>query len=104
MQNTSNVKNKGWQVTFAGTGALLALGVLYAWSIFKANIPAEWGWTEADKSLPYAVACLVFCIIMVPAGRMQDIIGPRWVATLGGLLVGLGMVSAGFTTSQINEL
>ena len=93
--------NLGWRVTFAGMGINLALGILYTWSVISKGVPAEWGWTEADKSLPYAVACLVFCLIMVPAGRMQDIIGPRWVATLGGLLVGFGLVAAGFTTSPI---
>lgn len=101
IRNEEPQVNHGWRVTFAGMGINLALGILYTWSVVSKGIPAEWGWTEADKSLPYAVACLVFCLIMVPAGRMQDIIGPRWVATLGGLLVGLGMVSAGFTTSPI---
>jgi OFA family oxalate/formate antiporter-like MFS transporter len=35
----------------------------------------------------------------VPAGRLQDRIGPRFVATFGGLLVGLGMVLASYTTT-----
>jgi MFS family permease len=42
------------------------------------------------------VACLVFCLIMVPAGRMQDRLGPRLVATIGGLLVGAGMILASY--------
>ena len=45
-------------------------------------------------SLPYSIACLVFCLIMVPAGRMQDRMGPRIVGTIGGILVGLGMILA----------
>ncbi len=60
MESKTNTGNKGWLVTIAGTCALLALGVLYAWSVFKANIPAEWGWADAQKSLPYSVACVVF--------------------------------------------
>ena len=35
---TQAVKNKGWMVTFAGTGINLALGILYTWSIFKGSI------------------------------------------------------------------
>lgn len=66
----SAVKNRGWTVTFAGTGINLALGVLYTWSVISKGIPEDWGWTETDKSLPYAIACLVFCLVMVPAGRM----------------------------------
>ncbi|MBP8911131.1 MAG: OFA family MFS transporter [Phycisphaerae bacterium] len=92
---------RGWIVTFAGTGINLALGVLYSWSVVSKEIPAEWGWTEAGKSLPYSMACLVFALIMVPAGRMQDRMGPRLVATIGGILVGIGMIVASRTTSTL---
>ena len=91
---------KGWRVTFAGTGINLALGVLYTWSIIKAAIPLEWGWTAAQKSDPYAVACFVFAISMIPAGRLQDKIGPRWVATIGGFAVALGCIIAGLAGSS----
>ena len=88
------VVNRGWQVTFAGLGINLALGILYAWSVISKGIPDEWQWSEADKSWPYAIACLVFCLVMVPAGRLQDKLGPRLVASVGGVLVGLGMILA----------
>jgi OFA family oxalate/formate antiporter-like MFS transporter len=87
------VVNKGWIVTFAGLGINLALGILYTWSVVSKGLPDDW--TQSDRSLPYSVACLVFCIIMVPAGRMQDRLSPRLVATLGGVLVGIGMILCG---------
>src|SRR5210317_1925872 len=93
--NHSKIVNPGWRVTFAGTGINLALGVLYTWSVIKAAIPAEWGWTAAQKSDPYALACFIFAISMIPAGRLQDKIGPRWVATIGGAMVALGCIMAG---------
>ena len=96
----SVAKNRGWMVTFAGTGINLALGVLYTWSVIKAAIPAEWGWTAAQKSDPYALACFVFAIAMIPAGRLQDKIGPRWVATIGGAAVALGCIIAGLAGSS----
>jgi MFS transporter, OFA family, oxalate/formate antiporter len=98
------VKNLGWAVTFAGMGINLALGVLYSWSVISKEIPTAWGWTEAARSLPYSVACLVFSLIMVPAGRMQDRIGPRVVASIGGVLVGLGMILASFSTSTMGYI
>ncbi len=94
-------KNHGWRVVFAGLGINLALGVLYSWSVISKKIPANWNWSEADRSLPYSVACLIFSLMMVPAGRMQDRVGPRLVATAGGLLVGLGLIYSSFTTSPI---
>ena len=90
------VKNKGWTVTFAGMGINLALGVLYSWSVIKKAIPVEWGWSDADKALPYSIACIVFALVMVPAGRLQDRIGPRWVATAGGILTGIGCIIASY--------
>ncbi|KKM23683.1 hypothetical protein LCGC14_1612760 [marine sediment metagenome] len=94
-------KNHGWRVTFAGMGINLALGVLYTWSVIADGVPREWNWDQSDKAWPYAIACLVFCLIMVPAGRMQDRLSPRLVATIGGVLVGLGMIGASFTTSPV---
>jgi len=94
-------EHHGWRVVFAGMGINLALGILYTWSVISKGIPEEWGWSQSDKQWPYSVACLVFCIIMVPAGRMQDKMGPSIVATVGGLLVGIGFIVASMTTSLI---
>ncbi|MBN1671812.1 MAG: OFA family MFS transporter [Kiritimatiellae bacterium] len=97
-------KNFGWQVALAGMGINLALGILYTWSTISKGVPGAWKWSEADKSWPYAIACLVFSLVMVPAGRLQDKIGPRLVATLGGILVGVGMVLAGMTQSPLGYI
>lgn len=101
---SEQVRNKGWTVTFAGTGVNLALGVLYAWSVLKAAIESEvakgnWNWDKASLNDPYAVAMIVFAIAMVPAGRLLDRVGPRLVSTIGGCLVGLGFLIASFSTS-----
>jgi len=96
---SGTVPNRGWQVTFVGMGINLALGVLVAWSVVSKAIPADWGWSEAGRALPYSVACLVFALTMVPAGRLQDRIGPRVVATFGGVLLGAGMILASLTSS-----
>lgn len=96
---SSAAPNRGWQVTFAGMGINLALGVLYTWSVIAAAIPEEWGWNATAKNWPYMVACLVFSLTMVPAGRLQDRFGPRWVATFGGILVGIGMILSSTTSS-----
>jgi len=102
--STPHPGRQGWTVVLAGTGINLALGVLYTWSVVSKKIPEDWGWTEAQKALPYAVACLVFAFIMVPAGRMQDRLGPRLVGTIGGLLVGVGMILASRTSSPLGYI
>jgi len=92
-------KNSGWVVALAGTGINLALGVLYTWSVISNAIPAEWGWSESARSLPYSIACIVFALMTIPAGWMQDKIGPKWVAFVGGILCGLGLMLASRSTN-----
>jgi OFA family oxalate/formate antiporter-like MFS transporter len=86
--------DRGWIVTFAGTGINLALGVLYTWSVISKQITKAWGWNETQAALPYSVAIAVFAFMMVPAGRLQDKMGPRLVATLGGIFCGAGLIIA----------
>lgn len=94
-----NNNSKGWTVLFAGTGVNLALGVLYTWSVFSQALTEQLHWTKTQATLPYSVACIVFAIMMVPAGRLQDKYGPRLVVTLGGILTGIGMIIGGLTHS-----
>jgi MFS family permease len=94
---------KGWVVTFAGVGLNLALGILYAWSVFSKQItePIEkggFGWSKTQATLPYTVAIACFALMMVPAGRLQDRLGPRLVASAGAVLTGIGLVVASFAT------
>jgi len=93
------IVNRGWPVTFAGLGINLALGVLYTWSLFKGAIEKEFGWKGDQLNDPYALCCLVFAFTMILAGRCQDKFGPRLTASIGGLLVGLGMVLISTTNS-----
>jgi OFA family oxalate/formate antiporter-like MFS transporter len=88
----------GWVVTFAGTGINLALGALYAWSVFKKPLANAFDLSDKSTALPYSVAIIVFALMMVPAGRLQDKIGPRVVATISGILVGLGFIISSFAT------
>lgn len=99
--------NKGWSVVWAGTGINLALGILYAWSIFKGSIsesiqqggPNAFQWDLATINDPYAVCCLVFAFSMILAGKCQDRLGPRITAMIGGLLVAAGFILVSFTTN-----
>ena len=91
---------KGWTVTLAGTGVNLGLGVLYSWSVISKELQKTWHWTASDASLPYCIACSVFALVMVFAGRAQDKIGPRKVASLGGLCAGLGLIISSLASQQ----
>ena len=96
---TRSAAARGWTVTLAGLGINLALGVLYSWSVIAKALTAEWGWSAGQSSLPYATAVGTFALSMVFAGRAQDRFGPRIVATVGGLLTGMGLLIASLATA-----
>ncbi|MBW2061425.1 MAG: OFA family MFS transporter [Deltaproteobacteria bacterium] len=106
---TSASRNRGWVVTFSGTGINLALGILYTWSIFKEAIkksietggPGSFNWSPASLNDPYAICCIVFAFTMILAGKCQDKIGPRITAIIGGILVGIGFIWISQTASYI---
>ncbi|MDD3654418.1 MAG: OFA family MFS transporter [Desulfotomaculaceae bacterium] len=83
-------------------GALLiqvCLGAVYIWSVFKAPLMEQFGWEAAPTSFTFSITILVFAVTTIFAGKLQDKIGPRWVATAGGLLYALGLILASKTTS-----
>ena len=86
----------------AGTGINLALGILYAWSIFKSAIEKDFGWSAEQLNDPYAVCCLVCAFVMILGGRCQDRFGPRRTAMVGGVLVAVGLGIASQSTQYLN--
>ncbi|HHW48338.1 MAG TPA: OFA family MFS transporter [Clostridiaceae bacterium] len=91
MRNT-----RGWIVTSAATGINLILGVLYIWSIMGKALINEYNWTATQASLPYTVCIVMFALVMIFAGRVQDVKGPRLSSTFGGILLGGGLILSGF--------
>lgn len=84
-----------WVVIVAGFLLNLMLGIVYAWSVFVKPLMGSFGWSKTTASMPFSVFLLIFALMMVPAGRTQDRIGPRKVAMLGGALLGIGFLLSG---------
>ena len=111
----SAVPARAWVVTFAGTAVNLCLGILYAWSVWKARLVAppgtphgtpmtglDAGWhylSDSQATWAYAICGFTFALFMIPGGRLQDRYGPRAGATLAGLCLGAGCVVAGLMQS-----
>ena len=98
--SNQEIHKKANIVLIAGVLFNLSIGVLYAWSVLKTNMTAPvsdggWGWNSRQAGLPYTIAILCFASGVLIGGRIQDKIGPRWVVTAGGFMVGLGLVLSG---------
>ena len=90
--------NRWWRV-IGGLMMNIALGTLYAWSIFVAPLEKEFGWKRADTSMVFTIAVVVFALSFIVAGRLQDKFGPFWVSLTGAILVSLGFFLCSFTHS-----
>jgi OFA family oxalate/formate antiporter-like MFS transporter len=120
MNPPAKVPPKAWVVTLAGTAVNLCLGILYAWSVWKAQLTADAshpagspmtglnaGWhylTDAQATWAYALCGLIFALVMIPGGRLQDRYGPRLGATLGGLSLAGGCILTGLLKSYAGLL
>jgi OFA family oxalate/formate antiporter-like MFS transporter len=94
------VQNR-WLPVVGGVLMNLALGSLYAWSVFVLPLEQEFGWKRADTSWVYTIAVVCFALTFIAAGRLQDMKGPKLCAFLGGVLVSAGFLLASFTTSLV---
>jgi MFS transporter, OFA family, oxalate/formate antiporter len=90
-----------WLPVAGGLLMNLALGSLYAWSVFVPPLEKEFAWTRAQTSWVYTIAIVCFALTFIVAGRIQDVKGPRICAFLGGLLVSAGFVLASYTSSLL---
>jgi OFA family oxalate/formate antiporter-like MFS transporter len=88
-----------WLPIVGGVSLNLALGSLYAWSVFVLPLEKEFGWNRAQTSWVFTIAIVAFAATFIVAGKLQDAKGPRICAFLGTVLVGGGFALASLTTS-----
>jgi MFS transporter, OFA family, oxalate/formate antiporter len=98
-QNDQTAGISRWWRVVGGLSMNLALGTLYAWSVFVAPLEKQFGWKRADTSMVFTIAVMVFAIGFVIAGRIQDKVGPFYCSLAGGLLVSVGFFLCSYTTS-----
>jgi OFA family oxalate/formate antiporter-like MFS transporter len=90
--------NRWWRVV-GGLMMNIALGTLYAWSIFVAPLEKQFGWKRAQTSAVFGIAVVVFALTFIVAGRLQDKFGPFWVSLTGAVLVSLGFFLCSYTST-----
>ena len=90
-----------WLPLMGGVLMNLALGVIYAWSVFVAPFSEDFGWTRTQVSVVFTIAILSVGSWFVVAGFLQDRFGPQKVAAFGGILYALGFFLASQTESLI---
>ena len=92
-------KNPDRRVVVVGAILIqLALGAIYAWSVFTARLTDAAGvyaFTASQAAWVFSTGLATFAIVMVIAGRILPRTGPRLLSVIGGLLLGAGYFIGG---------
>jgi OFA family oxalate/formate antiporter-like MFS transporter len=86
-----------WGIAVAGVFIQVALGAVYAWSVFRVPLAKQFGWSISEVTLTFTIAIVALGISAFFAGLWLNRKGPRIVAMTGGLLYGLGVLLASFS-------
>jgi MFS transporter, OFA family, oxalate/formate antiporter len=89
-----------WGIAVAAVLLQLALGAVYAWSVFNKPLQGQFDWSKTQAVLPFEVAIGTIFIGSLVGGRIQDRMGPRPVALGGGVLYSLGIMGASLVGSS----
>ncbi|HXC30837.1 MAG TPA: OFA family MFS transporter [Verrucomicrobiae bacterium] len=89
-----------WVIAVAAVIMQICLGAVYGWSVFVKPLVAAENWKLTDVSLNFTVALVFLGFGTVIGGLWLDRVGPRKVATVAGILYGIGYLVAGYAVAQ----
>jgi len=91
--------NNRWVIAIAGVFLQIALGAVYAWSVFRVPLAKQFGWSISEITLTFTISIFVLGVSAFFGGLWLSRNGPRIVALTGGALYGLGVFLASFSHS-----
>src|SRR5579875_100271 len=90
-----------WGIAVAGVFMQVALGAVYAWSVFRIPLSKQFHWTIPEVTLTFTIAIFVLGFASFFGGLWLNRRGPRIVAITGGVLYGLGVFLASFSANRL---
>jgi OFA family oxalate/formate antiporter-like MFS transporter len=93
---TTSVPNR-WAIAAAGLLMQVALGAVYAWSVFRTPLVRQLHASISEVSLTFTIAIFTLGWAAFAGGLWMRAKGPRVVGLTGGLLYGLGVFLASFS-------
>ncbi len=98
--STSSSPNR-WVIAIAAFCMQLALGAVYAWSVFLKPVIKLYNVTQPQANLTFTLALVALGITAGFGGYFNNRFGPRVIATTGGILYGLGIILSAFAAPNI---
>ena len=74
-----------WVIAAAGVVMQMALGAVYAWSVFRIPLTESFGWTIPQVTLAFTIAIFVLGFAAFAGGLWMRRAGPRRVAVAAGV-------------------
>lgn len=90
-----------WTIALAGVLLQVALGAVYAWSVFRSPLMNKCGWSISQVTLTFTISIFVLGFAAFFGGLWLNRRGPRVVALTGGFLYGIGVFLASFSDHKL---
>jgi OFA family oxalate/formate antiporter-like MFS transporter len=90
-----------WGIALAGVFLQIALGAVYAWSVFRIPLAKQFGWSISEVTLTFTISIFVLGVASFFGGLWLNRAGPRMVAMTGGFLYGAGVFLASFSNQKL---
>jgi OFA family oxalate/formate antiporter-like MFS transporter len=95
------MKTNRWSIAVAGIFLQMALGAVYAWSVFRVPLAKQFGWSISEVTLTFTISIFVLGVAAFFGGLWLNRKGPRIVALTGGFLYGAGVFLASFSDHRL---
>jgi len=90
-----------WGIAVAGFLMQMALGAVYAWSVFRTPLVRQFHWSIEEVTFTFTVSIFVLGVACFFGGLWLNRKGPRVVALTGGFVYGLGVFLASFSANKL---
>jgi len=100
INRTTETANR-WGIAAAGVVMQIALGAVYAWSVFRIPLTKAFGWTIKEVTLTFTIAILMLGFAAFVGGLWMRKSGPRRVAIVAGIFYGAGVFLASFSAGHL---
>jgi OFA family oxalate/formate antiporter-like MFS transporter len=98
--STGSLPNR-WVIAVAAFFMQLALGAVYAWSVFLTPVITLYHTTKPAANLTFTLALVALGITAGFGGYLNSRFGPRAIATTGGICYGLGIILSAFSAPNL---
>ncbi|PYV76188.1 MAG: MFS transporter [Acidobacteria bacterium] len=90
-----------WGIALAGVVMQIALGAVYAWSVFRIPLTKAFGWTISQVTFTFTLAILMLGFAAFVGGLWMRKSGPRRVAIAAGIFYGGGVFLASLSAAHL---